>query len=246
MVPGETSGGNADSIFSSVFRIKREGLPHERHPLWLLSVELFGTLRRKQAAAPPRLGQDQPEGLSFPSAGWLDQSCRGDTLMEGNGADEGCGEGAAEDEGETLPMELSGSSCSSAAATGLGPSIATGATITATPSHDEPQPEPSVVRKDGSTVVCMNGSPKSSAGSAYSSRGRGGSGKAGKGALADVISHEKDPLGWGGSGEEKGGGTHAGTKRGGGDGGGKSTAKKGQGVDKVAMKGIASFFAKKQ
>ena len=245
MVP-KTSGGNADSIFASVFRIKREGLPHERHPLWLLSVELFGTLRRKQAAAPPRLGEDQPQGFSFPCAGWLDEGCRGDTSMEGNEVDEGGGEGAVEAEGETLPMGLSGSSCSSAAATGLGPSIATGATITATPSHDEPQPEPSVVRKDGSTVVCMNGSPKSLAGSACSSRGRGGSGKAGKGALADVASHEKDPLGWGSSGEEKGGGTHAGTKRGAGDGAGKSTAKKGHGVDKVAMKGIASFFAKKQ
>jgi len=39
----------AEAAFSSRFRIRSSGAHQERHPLWLLSVEFFGILRKRQA-----------------------------------------------------------------------------------------------------------------------------------------------------------------------------------------------------
>ena len=47
----DVAGEASDQAFSSTFRIKSTGPRHERHPLWLLSVEFFGVLRRKRQSS---------------------------------------------------------------------------------------------------------------------------------------------------------------------------------------------------
>ena len=47
----DVAGEVFDQAFSSTFRIKSTGPRHERHPLWLLSVEFFGVLRRKRQSS---------------------------------------------------------------------------------------------------------------------------------------------------------------------------------------------------
>jgi len=48
----EVSPASTPPGFASRFRIKSSGPRLERHPLWLLSLEFFGTLRRKAPCGP--------------------------------------------------------------------------------------------------------------------------------------------------------------------------------------------------